>query len=269
MQVSNFNLVLKSQPRAEGPELIKGGWTFQCLGLELGGSVLLGETPPPHTLTLAKEASRSPVGMGWRAGWIQVSVQEWYWALYRSPGGKAAWKLTGPGYEAVDNADREATDIFFKLDAPFYQLLGKSSPIANLVFWDYPIAAFEPIFVDPAGGRSTLESIGVRLSFVCALAARDPDDAVYVMKWVPWYVQWLCDFKPGAAELVPRPVAGKTKAVCGKERFGVPDILRRTLASSWGSKNANYHATFDTPALRELRGSQIDAELARLRALAD
>ena len=269
MPISSFNFAVTSQPRAEGPELVTGSWTFQCLGLGLQGSVLLGETAPAHGVTLAKEASRSPVGMGWRAGWIQVSVQDWYWALYRSPGGKAAWTLTWPGYEAIDNADREATDIFFKLGPPFYQLLGKSNPLAALTFWDYPIAAFEPAFVDPGGGRCALESIGVRLSFVCALAARDPEDAVHVMKWVPWYVQWMCDFRPGAAGLEPRPVAGKTTALCGKERPGAPDILKRALAASWGEKNANYHATFDKPVVREFRGSQIDLELARLRRLAD
>jgi len=70
------------------------------------------------------------------------------------------------------------------------------------------------------------------------------------------------------AELEPRPVPGRTRALCGKPRHGVPDILRRLLASSWGQKNANYRATFDQPALRRLTGPQIDAELGRLRDLA-
>lgn len=268
MQVSNFNLSVKGEPRAEGPELLKGGWTFQCLGFKLEGSVLLGETAPPHKVTLAKEPSRSPVGMGWRAGWIQVSVQEWYWALYRSPGGKEAWLMTWPGYEAIDNADREATDIFYKLDAPFYQQLSKARPLAGLGFVDLPIAAFAPTFADPGGGQSVLASIGVRLSFVCALAARDPEDAVYVTQWVPWYVQWMCDFKRGAAELEPKPAMDKTKGRCGKARHGAPEILIRAIAASWGQKNANNHATFDKPVARQLRDAQIEAELARLRRLA-
>jgi hypothetical protein len=269
MQVSNFNLSVIGQPRAEGPELLERDWTFQCLGFRLAGSVLLGETAPPHKVTRAKEPSRSPIHMGWRAGWIQVSVQEWYWALYRSPGGKEAWLQTWPGYEAIDNADREATDIYYNLKWPFYQELSKSSPLALLKFVDLPIAAFPPTIADPGGGQSVLANIGVRLSFVCALAARDPDDAVYVTQWVPWYVQWMCDFKLGAAELEPRPVRDKTKALCGKARHGAPEILIRAIAASWGQKSANYHATFDKPALRRLAGPQIEAELGRLRRLAE
>lgn len=268
MQVSNFNLSIEGQPRAEGPELLTDGWTFQCLSFILKGSVLLGETPPTHKVTLVKEPSRSPVGMGWRAGWIQVNVQEWYWALYRSPGGKEAWLKTWPGYEAIDNADKDATDIFYSLKAPFYQQLSKSSPLAGLEFKDLPSAAFEATLKNPGGGQSVLASIGVRLSFVCALAARDPDDAVYVLQWVPWYVQWLCDFKLGAAELEPRPVREKTKAHCGKERHGAPEILIRAIANSWGQKTAIYHVTYDKPALRQLAGPQIEAELGRLRRLA-
>lgn len=263
MHVVQSSLSVASQPRAEGPELVGGDWTFQCLGLKLNGAVRLGDKPAPDPATIALPASKSPVGMGWRMGWVQVNVQEWYWALYRKPDGQSATLLRWPTYTALDNQDRDGRDIFYAIKAPFYRQLEGSDPSGSIEFVDMPIAKFKPKLA-MAGGEAPLSHIGVRLSFVCALAARGPDDALYVLKWVPWFVQWSCDFVAGRGTQVAKKQTMGTKALAGAEQSGIPTVLKQALGSATGS-TANVLANA-APTTTVLAGPAIEQELRRLRA---
>lgn len=262
MQIIQSTLTVDSRPRAAGPEIYQGDWTFQCLDLKLLGTAQLGDSASPVKPSPTLPPSKSPVGMGWRIGWVQVNAQEWYWALYRDASGQSATLQTWPTYSALDNEDRDGNDLFYKVATGFYQQLGENQRSGSIGFVDMPLARFKPK-ISVQGGDALLSSIGVRLSFVCALAARDPDDALYVLKWVPWFVQWSCDFASGPRGLVANPLAAGTKAGVGQVQTGVPAILAQALANARGS-TAQVQAN-DNPRSTILSGQEIENQLTRLR----
>jgi hypothetical protein len=110
-----------------------------------------------------------------------------------------------------------------------------------------------------------LSDIGVRLSFVCALVARAPDDALYVLQWIPWYVQWSCEFAPGLDGRGFRKIAAGTKAGTGAVQTGVPPILAQALAGARGS-TANALANASPIPTVLSRRMDVDAKLKFLRA---
>ena len=133
----------------------------------------------------------------------------------------------------------------------------------SVEFVDMPISEF-PLRLGGGAGNGPLSAIGLRLSFVCALAARAPDDALYVLAWVPWYVQWSYDFTEGVPRPVPRRLALGTKAGAGPVQSGCPEILTRALtAPAGGSANA---AAGTLPNTTFLKSSQVQFRLQTLRA---
>ena len=120
-----------------------------------------------------------------------------------------------------------------QIRTPYYQELSANQPSGSIEFTDLPIARFKPR-QPMSGADALLSDIGVRQSFVCALVARAPDDALYVLQWIPWYVQWSCEFAPGPAGLVPRKIAARTRAGIGPVQTGVPPILAQVLAGAPG-----------------------------------
>lgn len=264
MNIVQSSLTAPSPPRAEGPEFVQGEWTFQCLGLQLNGTAQLGNTPAPMKSNPALPASKSPIGMGWRIGWVQVNVQEWSWALYRQTSGESATLLNWPNYTALDNGDRNSHDLFYLIRTPYYQELSANQSSGSIEFTDLPIARFKPR-QPMSGGDALLSDIGVRQSFVCALVARAPDDALYVLQWIPWYVQWSCEFAPGPAGLVPRKIAARTRAGIGPVQTGVPPILAQVLASARGS-TANVLANASPIPILLSRRMDVETKLRFLRA---
>jgi hypothetical protein len=200
--------------------------------------------------------------MGWRIGWIQVNVQEWSWALYRQSSGAATLR-TWPNYSALDNGDLYGHDLFYLIRSPYYQELSASKPLGSIEFKDLPTAPFAPTLSMP-GGIALLSDIGLRLNFVCALAARAPDDAVHILQWIPWYVQWGCEFTRGDGSLVPHKIAAATKAGVGQVQLtGAPPVLVRAIANANGP-TAIVLANADP--LQTVLGTKAEAD-ARLRQL--
>lgn len=267
MNIIQSSLTAPSPPRAEGPErpeIYQRDWTFQCLGLKLQGTAQLGNTPAPMKSNPALPASKSPIGMGWRIGWVQVNVQEWSWALYRQTSGESATLLNWPIYTALDNGDRDSHDLFYRVVEPYYQELNANRPSGSIEFTDLPIARFKP-GLPMSGGDALLSDIGVRQSFVCALVARAPDDALYVLQWIPWYVQWSCEFAPGLDGRGFRKIAAGTKAGTGPVQTGVPPILAQVLAGARGS-TANVLANASPIPTVLSRRMDVEAKLRFLRA---
>ncbi len=265
MNIVQSSLQCVSPPRAEGPEQVDGQWTFQCLGLKFKGTAQLGNSPPPIKPSLALPASRSPIGMGWRMGWVQVNVQEWYWALYRKSSGEPATLQSWPTYTALDNGDRSGNDLFYQVRSPFYQALSERQPTVVIEFIDLPMAQFKPK-LSMQGADALLSDIGVRLSFVCALVVRDPDDALYVLQWIPWYVQWSCEFAPGLNGVGYRKLAAATRAGVGTVQTGVPRVLTQGLANARGPTAIVLADATPTSTLL-MKKPDIDAKLRQLRNL--
>lgn len=260
MDISAFDVQIQSSPRPEEPELRSDRCVFQCLGLKLGGSARLG-TATQLRLQPVLPAARDPLGVGWRIGWVQVNVQEWRWALYRGTGHDDAVLLEWPGYTVLDTADDAGRDIFCSLERPFYQKLSDSTP-GNVEFVDLPVSE---VPLKPGGGAAgLLSAIGLRLSFVCALAARAPDDALFVLSSVPWYVQWSYDFAEGGSRPVPKRLGPGTKAAVGPVQPGCPDVLTRALTSPRGG-SANVAAAAP-PKVTALKASQVQFQLQMLRS---
>jgi hypothetical protein len=260
VDIAAFGVQILSSPRAEEPELRSDRCVFQCLGLKLAGSARLGASAQLGLRPILP-AARNPIGVGWRIGWVQVNVQEWRWALFSGAGRDEAVLQEWPGTSILDTADDAGRDIFCSLERPFYQVLTDSMPGA-VEFVDMPISEF-PLRLGGGAGNGLLSAIGLRLSFVCALAARAPDDALFVLSWVPWYVQWSYDFAEGA----PRPVAKRlplgTKAGIGPVQSGCPDVLTRALTAPGGA-SANVAAAAP-PNTTFLRSSQVPFRLQALR----
>jgi hypothetical protein len=262
MDISAFDVKLASPPQASAPEFRPDTCVFQCLGLRLVGSAKLGNSPSPRKLQPVLPPEKYPIGMGWRIGLVQVNVQEWCWALYRAGGRDEAVLQEWPTYTMLDTAGDSGRDIFCSIQKPLYQELSDSIP-GYVEFVDIPINEFQ-LKLGAAAGNGTLCAIGLRLSLVCALAARAPDDALYVLQWVPWYVQWSYDFVAGT----PRPTATKlpmgTKAAAGPVQVGCPQVLAQALADFRG-RSANVVASAP-PRSSILRGALIQSRLQALRA---
>ena len=121
MEISESHVKVASSPRAAEPVSGSNSCVFQCLGLKLEGSAKLSNSPSPAKAQPVLPASKYPIGMGWRRGWIQVNVQERCWALYRAGGRDEATLLEWPNYTAMDRADDiGSSDVFCDVRAPSY-----------------------------------------------------------------------------------------------------------------------------------------------------
>jgi hypothetical protein len=260
MDIAKSSLVINGAPRPNAPEMIGNRWVFQSLGFELQGSTTIVDKGDKAIAKPVVPARANPAGVGWRIGWIQVSKQDWSWALYRSTTGNDATLLEWPGYTAMDRKDRaNPGDLFTTLADGSYQILEGSRP-GQIVFKDKPHDDYAPNLAG-ATGNHVLSAVGLRLSFVCALAARAPDDALYVLQWVPWYVQWSYDVVQGKT---PTALTG-CRAAAGPVSPGpTPRILIDALAGANGP-SANELAQ-RAPQSVSLKGPMIDVQLRRLRA---
>lgn len=260
MEISASDMQVQSPPRAEEPEYRNDKWVFQCLGLKIAGGARLGNAPP-RKLQPVVRAATYPVGAGWRVGWVQVNVQERRWALFGGPGQGQTVLQEWPGYTVLDTADDAGRDLFCSLQRPFYAPLTETSP-GRVEFVDLPINEF-PARLDAGAGGGALSAIGLRLSFVCGLAVRAPDDALYVLQWVPWYVEWSYDFAGGPAGPVARRLPAGTNAAAGGAQTGCPEVLRAALAGPRGG-SANI-AAGALPTSTVLNGPQVASRLQSLR----
>jgi hypothetical protein len=262
MEVAAGHVAILSQPRAEEPEIVAGLWTFQSLGLKFRATASLGDSSKLGKATPALPASKFPVGSSWRIGWVQVCVQEWSWSLYQAARRDEATLLESVPYTALDTATTDGRDIFSGLDAPSYsKLVGTQAATVDYV--DLPDCQFQTA-LGAGVDRQPLSAVGIRLSFACALAARAPDDALYVLQWVPWFVQWSYDFADGPTgqNATRRPLG--TKAAAGPIQSGIPPLLVQTLPGASGP-SANVLA--DRPKKSTvLKGPQLKSRLASLRA---
>jgi hypothetical protein len=262
MEVSSSTVKVVSQPRAETPEIQSDVCVFQCLGLKLQGSAAIGSSASALKPKPVLPPQKYPVGMGWRIGWVQVNTQEWRWALYRTAGSEDAILQESPSYGVLDTEDDAGRDIFTRLDNPAYQVLSSPAP-GNVEFIDFPVDKFL-VKLGAAEGNRILSAIGIRLSFVCALAARAPDDALYVLQWVPWYVQWSYDFLAAPSGLTPTRLPVGCKAQAGPVRSGCPQVLSDAIQGPRG-RSANVMTRLP-PRSTRLSGPQLQARLQVLRA---
>lgn len=252
-----------TDPRRRGSAPAPGTklMTFEAADLKITGKISTGGGTGPRALQPVLPASLSPIGMGWRAGWVQVNVQERCWALYRSSDRAEAVLRQWPSYTRLDVRGTDTRDPFCSMDRPYYAALPKAGEI-ELVFGDRPYQQLEPK-LGAADGGGVLSAAGIRWSFVCGLAVRAPDDALFVPCHVPWFVEWSYDFDPTPTGPSPRRRGTNTPAAAGPVRPGAPPVLVGALKAPAG-RSANDVAS-STPTSKVLKGDEITRTLTRLR----
>jgi hypothetical protein len=238
LSIAQCLLVPVGTPVACPPEVKAGIVTFQCLKLLVRGSVELG-TPPagaaPVRETLFPRPHSYPIGLGWRVGWIQLCCQEEVWGLYRgkTPTDGTMLAKWPPG-EALDMQSTDTRDLFVKMSGQFYKYLTPDSRSAVIEMQDFPIQQFHASLLNKATMKDNELAVAVvRLSFILALAVRDPDDHLHVLRSINWWVRCETTFKPGAdGVLVATTVPSKTGAGLTNPHDGGPPKLMSAIAGA-------------------------------------
>ena len=235
LSIATCRMTVAGAPNAVRPDILPDGTVkFWCEDLRVKGVVGLAEGAPhpdaarfsviPRTLT-------HPLGIGWRAGWVQLCCQEEVWAIYRgeTPADgtiRAKW----PSWEALDTASPDNSEVLVTFKEPAYQLMGPDKPTANLEFIDIPIQEFQSTMMNTVTRKVNTIAVSVaRFSFILALAARDPEDNLHLLLWVPWWVRWESTYKLTGAglhkTLTEQPVDRRTQGGTGNPQFGIPAKL--------------------------------------------
>jgi len=231
LSIKSVRMTVTGAPNAVRPDLLRDGTVkFWCEDLKVKGVVGLGEgAPHPDSsrFTVLPRTLTSPVGMGWRAGWVQLCAQEEVWAIYRGETpADGTIRATWPTYEALDTASSDNSEVLVSFKEPFYQTLSQEKPTANIEFMDIPIQEFESTMMNTVTKKTNTIAVAVaRFSFILALAARDPEDNLHLLQWVPWWVRWESTFKLTGGLLTEQPVDRRTQGGNGNPGYGIPPKL--------------------------------------------
>jgi len=229
--INSVRMTVAGAPDAVKPEILRDGTVkFWCEALKIKGTVGIGEGAHPDAsrFVVIPRTRTHPLGIGWRAGWVQLCCQEEVWAIYRgeTPGDgtiRAKW----PPYETLDTASRDNSEVLVSFNAPFYQQLNADKPTANLEFFDIPIQTFETTMDNTVTKKVNTIAVAVaRFSFILALAARDPEDNLILTQWVPWWVRWESTFTTTGTglnkTLTEQRVDRRTQGGTGNPSYGIP-----------------------------------------------
>lgn len=232
--INSVRMTVAGAPDAVRPEILRDGTVkYWCESLKVKGVVGIGEGAHPDAdrFAVIPRTLTHPLGIGWRAGWVQLCCQEEVWAIYRgeTPGDgtiRAKW----PSWEALDTASRDNSEVLVSFDAPFYQRLNADKPTANLEFMDIPIQTFATTMMNSVTKKTNTIAVAVaRFSFILALAARDPEDNLYLLQWVPWWTRWESTFKTTGTglnkTLTEQRVDRRTQGGTGNPSYGIPQKL--------------------------------------------
>jgi hypothetical protein len=232
--INNVRVTVTTAPTAVRPEILRNGIVkFFCNDLRVKGVVGLGEGTHPDAgrFVVIPRTGISTIGMGWRAGWVQLCCQEEVWAIYRgeNPGDGTIRAKWAP-YEAIDTESRDNSEVMAAFRAPLYETMSADKPTANIEFMDVPVHEFESTLMNTVTKKENTIAVAVaRFSFILALAARDAQDTLYLLQWVPWWLRWESTFKlTGNAPnrtLVESPVDRRTQGGTGNPSYGIPAKL--------------------------------------------
>jgi hypothetical protein len=243
LAITRCRLEPASPPTIPHPAYDKGDMLFEGHGLLVKGTVELGApTPGPSAIRefFVPRVLSSPIGMGWRAGWIQLCCQEEIWGLYRGAmPTDGAMLARWPSGDSFDTESRDNRELFVKFDGAFYKEMSAGSPIAHLEFVDKPQQYFKPSLTNSLTRKPNVLAVAfVRLSFILALAARDPEDNLHVLKHMYWWLRWESTFKGPAQALIETRVELHSEAGQSNPEDGAPPKLAQALkAGSHASSN--------------------------------
>jgi hypothetical protein len=236
LSITNCRMAVAGAPSAVRPDIQRGVVKFWCENLRVTGEATLGEGAPDAgaaRIPLIPRARSSSSGMGWRVGWVQLSCQEEVWAIYRGDNPSDGTLLAKwPSYETLDTKSSDTSEIFVTFDAPFYKLLSAASPTAAVEFRDIPIQEFVTSMTNTMTRKiNTIAVTVAKFSFILALAARDPEDNLHVLKWVPWWVRWESTYKMSGVNgsLAESPVRSRTTGGAGNPQYGLPAKLAQAV----------------------------------------
>jgi len=229
--ITSCSITPVTPPVAAEPFMDEGNMLFQGENFTVGGSVGMG--PPPSSLreVVIPRVLAYPIRVGWRAGWIQLCSQDEIWAIYR--GAASADGSLLAKWTVCDTFDTKSTDnseLWVQMADKFLVYLSASKTTGLLEFKDVPHQYFEPSLTNRITGRKNILAVAVvRMSFILALAAKDPEDNLHLMKHMTWKLQWECNFRGPADALEVLPVAHKTKAEQGNPLDKAPQKLIQAL----------------------------------------
>lgn len=229
--INNVRLTVANAPTAVRPDILREGIVkFFCNDFLVKGVVGTGEGTHPDAgrFVVIPRTLTSPIGMGWRAGWVQLCCQEEVWAIYRgeTPGDGTIRAKWAP-YEALDTESRDNSEVLVAFRAPLYQTMNSDKPTANLEFMDVPVHEFETTKMNSVTRKMNTIAVAVaRFSFILVLAARDPEDNLYLLQWVPWWLRWESTFKltgDGLNKTLKEDrVDRRTQGGTGNPSYGIP-----------------------------------------------
>jgi hypothetical protein len=243
LAITQCLLVPESIPTVPPPEVKNGIVTFQSLNLGARGVVNLGGPGAvPIRETVYPRPHSYPIGLGWRAGWIQLCCQEEIWGLYRGklPTDGTMLAKWPPG-EALDMDSPDTRKLFVVTSGDGYKYLSAESSSAVIRFQDFPIQQFHASLTNKATMQPNELAVAVvRMSFILALAARDPDDHLHVLKHFYWWIRWEATFKSNAqGVLACTVVPSKTEAGLTNPHDGGPPKLMAAIAGAALGASAN------------------------------
>jgi hypothetical protein len=229
--INNVRMTVASAPTAVKPDILREGIVrFFCNDFLVKGVVGTGAGthPDANRFVVIPRTGTSPIGMGWRAGWVQLCCQEEVWAIYRGENpGDGTIRAKWAGYEAIDTESRDNSEVMVAFRAPLYQTMNSDKPTANLEFMDVPVHEFQTTLMNSVTKKVNTIAVAVaRFSFILALAARDPEDNLYLLQWIPWWLRWESTFKlTGNAPnrtLTESRVDRRTQGGTGNPGYGIP-----------------------------------------------
>jgi len=232
--INSVRMTVANAPNAVRPDILRDGTVrFFCEDLRIKGVVGIGEgtSPDAGRFVVIPRTLTSPVGMGWRAGWVQLCCQEEVWAIYRGENpGDGTIRAKWPSYEALDTESRDNSEVLVAFRAPLYQTMNSDKPTANLEFTDVPIQEFQSTMMNSVTKKLNTIAVAVaRFSFILVLAARDPEDNLYLLQWVPWWVRWESTFQltgnAPSKTLTDSRVDRRTQGGTGNPSYGIPAKL--------------------------------------------
>lgn len=232
--ITACSITKRHPPTAPRPFYHEGHLLFQCEDFLVAGSATLGaEGQAAVTATRFPRTTRSAIGAGWRVAWIQLCHQEKVRGLYKGETARdGALLAEWPESVSFDTQSQDNSALWVSTDRGFYSELTASAPTATLEFRDAPQHYFKPSLNNITTGEPNVLAFAVvKLSFILALAAKDPEDTLYVLKHMTWGVQWESTFRGPADRLDDTAVPRRTRAVEGNPLDAAPPKLVKALGN--------------------------------------